>query len=126
MITKEYMDLISMITENTKSKKIVWEETDIKGIFRTRLGQGYITIEKNYFMHNTNSRIIFSVINEKGVEAKSISCNNKESDIVFYNLLHSLYNAAKSSYLKVNETLDSMFEELNSLEKKYIDQITEK
>jgi len=121
MITKEYKDLVDKIISNTKNKKITWEQTSSEQEFKTKIGRGAVTIENRYYIDDiynskTHCRLTFSIINENGIQADSFSSTDEDEDLELYNLLKSLYDIAKDSYLKINETVESMLKELDSLE----------
>lgn len=116
-IEYKYKSLIEQILELTKAGSIAWNPGSFKGSFQTILGKGGITVffmdddpYQSYPAEMPLSYISFS--NERGEVFKSFSVDSPKEEE--YPLFDELFKAARETYVKENETLKSMFSDVQS------------
>lgn len=113
-----YSRIIWEIKDKSKVGLIAWHPSSYADVYEAQLGKGAITI-----MHNLNAAdgctteyeppiATLSFLNERGEVFNSIHCY-KESDTA-YKDLKSIYEYAHNSYMKIDETIQSMFTDLQS------------
>jgi hypothetical protein len=109
MLTDKLKSIIKELTERTVTKKIIWQETSAERGYQTLLPSGSITVEKIF--GTINDHIYFLISNIKGKQIENINVNFGDED---YELLDNLFSAIDRTYLKSDEMLDNLFEEIKN------------
>jgi len=112
MITDKLKNLINELTARTISKNIIWQETSAENGYQTQLPSGSITVEKA--IGNISDHVFLTVLNVKGMQVENLHLKFDEKD---YDILDSLFTAINRSYLKSDEVLDNLFEEIKNPQK---------
>lgn len=109
---------MTMLIEYLKSKTIKrlakWTTTSSETEFVLILNSGRVTIGYYLGYDDSGDRdyiVEIKIYNESGNEIMNFSAN-QDNFPVEYRSLMDLYNAARSSYYKTEETIESMMEEL--------------
>lgn len=116
-----YANIIQDIKEKSHKRLIGWMSSSYEGVYEANLGKGSIMItfdlaEYEEYKSNTkpssNSPIVsLSFLNERGEVFKSIDCySTLDSN---FNDLKEIYESAHNNYMKIDETLQSMLDDLN-------------
>jgi hypothetical protein len=109
MIEDKYIKLIKKLTEMSNNGKVNWNQTSRDTEFKVSLKTGSVTTD--FWKNNgENYSIDFSIRNDKGDSIYHVQADTEEGND--YDLLVALHNSAKSSYFKVDETIENMIEEL--------------
>ena len=113
-----YRRLVLDIKDKSERGLIAWTPSSYADTYQANLGKGVITIMHDLDDHpdcpaDYESPIaVLSFLNERGEIFNSIRCYTAlDTD---YPLLRDIYDATHSNYLKVDETLQSMFDDLNN------------
>lgn len=108
--------LAERIKKNTESKTLSWNPSSRNNSFETKLGDGSVIISFNRDPFSISSYEL-SLFNKSGVNIGSIlafgnidTSGEKDSD---YRLLEEIYTLAEHSSKKFDETLQSMFNDLD-------------
>ncbi|MCD8403920.1 MULTISPECIES: hypothetical protein [Tenacibaculum] len=111
MIEKKHTVLIEKLIKKTASKQAYWTKTSRETEFKLSLKNSVITTD----LWNQNNQNLADIIirNERGDVISQVSFNAEENPEE-YELLKSLHNQARESYYKFDETIEDIFEELNS------------
>jgi len=121
MIKEKYEALIKKLIDATDSGKIEWEKTSSKDEYQTKIGDNAVSI--GFFdpedLANTSIFVTsgvkpkmhyyLNVMNSEGVQVDS---EQRELNDVGYTDLKILYHEARRKYLKVDETLDAILNNL--------------
>ncbi|OQP44881.1 hypothetical protein A4H97_11020 [Niastella yeongjuensis] len=111
MIPENYKALIVKLKQKTLNKETIWSKTSRNEEYKLVLDKGAITIDK--WDSDSVSYIDISIINDRGDVIDRIQVSDGE-ELNDYNLLSELHAAAKRAYYKVDETIKSIFIELDS------------
>lgn len=110
-----YARLLSEIKEKSKKGTISWSPSSFVNTFEAPLGTGSIMIthDTNPTFQNDSSPIAsLSFINERGEVFHSIeSMSILDAE---YSDLKEIYDSAYENYMKIGETLKSMFDDLKN------------
>lgn len=116
---EKYRVLVEKLNSNTLEKKITWETTSLDNQYKVKLGLGSIVLSK-VARRVSRNKIIYlrtyyelEIINDEGSVSNSISLYEKENKDFL--LLKELYINIENTYLKRDETIDSMLDELDKL-----------
>ncbi|HBF88837.1 MAG TPA: hypothetical protein DDX39_09360 [Bacteroidales bacterium] len=109
MLTNKIEQIVELLTNKTLNNSITWTETSGENGYQTQLSSGTITVEKYSSLFVDN--IQFSILNIKGKQIESIKLKEVEDN---YSVLNNLFTAIEKSYLKVDEVLDSIFDEIKN------------
>ena len=111
MIEKQHKALIEKLIEKTTSKKANWVKTSRETEYKLGLKSGAITTD----LWNDNGIDYADLIirNERGDIISQLTFTKIENSIEF-DLLKNLHNQARESYYKFDETIEDIFDELNS------------
>lgn len=101
-------DLIKKLKVNTESGKIEWQKTSRSGEFMVSLGNGAVSADR--WEDSEGEYVDFRILNINGDEIGTWIFSKEETD--GYKKLLNLHNAIKSKYLKIDETLDGLLDEL--------------
>lgn len=113
---EQYINLAEQILNKSKRNLISWNRGNYDDTYQTALGKGVIMIsfdnKEPRFDPEGNQYPLYSLsfINEKGETFYSIYSVDK--DDAYYDLLDKIYKQAHSSYMKIEETLKSMIDDL--------------
>lgn len=108
----KYKTLINKLIQKTQSQKIVWEETSSANCYLTRISQNSITIKKDDASFDNNSNIILAIMDPIGRKIDQQIFSHEMSE---YPLLRTLYDNARSSTVRVKQTLDNLINCLDFL-----------
>lgn len=118
-MTEQYTELINKLIEATKDKRIDWQLSINKDEYKTNVGGNSISIKEHVYDpyaifsdFDKETYAIMSISNISGKEIDSVK-GSKESSPSDYKTLSNLYEIAKRSYNKVDETLDNILKELD-------------
>jgi hypothetical protein len=109
MVTDKLKIIIKELADRTIENKIIWQETSAERGYQTLLPSGSITIEK--VSGTISDHIYFSISNVKGRQIENINLSFADEA---YDLLENLFSAINRSYLKSDEILDNLFEEIKN------------
>lgn len=121
MIKEKYEALIKKLIVATDSGKIEWEKTSSKDEYQTKIGNNAVSVGffdpedlANTFILSTNGgrpkmHYYLDVMNSEGVQVDS---EERELNDAGYTDLKNLYHEARRKYLKVDETLDAILNNL--------------
>lgn len=109
------INIVKDLIEKTKTKKARWYETK-DGQYALALNKGTVIISK-YDNYEVGPGVIFSILNSKGYQIARIDIleNDEEFTADDYLTLISLYDEARKVYHKIDETLDGISREINSI-----------
>ena len=103
-------ELMEKLIKKTKSKDIEWRESTYSpNSFETHFLKGYITVRLLESQFGTIVDLL--IYNNSGNEVLSNSYS-EEFDHENYLLLRELYDLAKSSFYKIDETIEGILDEL--------------
>jgi len=110
MIPKNYQTLIEKLILGTSLKRITWNRTSRPSEYQVNIGSGAITTD--YWEDEQAGRLLvdFSIWNDQGEVIDTLSASEGEEDYV---LIRKLYECAKRSYLKIDDTITDMMNHLN-------------
>lgn len=106
MIEQELKYLIQKLIEKTASKNAIWTRTSRDNEFKLELQNGAVTVDSWF---NNISSADFAIINQNGDIIQRVVLNDDDAD---YQLLIELHELAKRAYFKVDDTIRSIFIEL--------------
>lgn len=109
MIPTNMKDLIRVILEKTKAKKAIWGKTSRPNEFKLSLEKGAVTADCWYDDRGAES-VEFSIYNIYGDRIENFHLEKGDLD---FDLLFDLHTEAKREFYKVDETIDSLFKEVN-------------
>lgn len=115
---EQFIRLTEEILSKNKRNLISWSPSNYSSVYQAPLGKGVIMISFDEDGPHSNPEgnlyPIYSIsfINERG--EKFFSFGAIDEDDLYYELLKEIYQTAHSSYMKIDETLKSMFDDLRS------------
>ena len=104
--------LVAKLIEKTENKMAVWDTTSRDNEFILNLEKSSITTD-SWIMDNSKNCVDLNVRNDKGLIIYSIIYNDIDN-IVEYDYLMNLHSLAKSSFYNIDDTVNDIFNELNS------------
>lgn len=113
MIPEEYLELVEKLTLLTDKHKIRWEETSDASKFKFKGSNVSITIEMGYDFLGNKNFFKFDLLNLLGDQLDSFCIYEKDKD---NDTMSFLYNKARRSALKIEESINSLLGDLNKLE----------
>lgn len=103
-------DLVKRLIAFTENGKLTWEKTSLNTEFKTDLKDGSVSTDNWEDEELGLTRFVdFKIFNSNGDEIGNWIFESSSDDFEFLNQLHS---AVKRKYLKIDETLDGFFNEL--------------
>lgn len=117
MNDQQYDDLLNLIIQKTRAGNIQWSPSSISDTYQANIGIGSVAIfydsDPDTAMQLSEAFPIASLNfrNERGETFKRIQ-SYYTSDPDHYRL-YELYQLAHNAYMKTNETVQSMFDELS-------------
>lgn len=112
MISENLKVLIDKLKKKTESGKAIWSKTSVETEFKLELQKGAITTDKWDDSQNGESLVDLLIINANGDVIERAVFG--ESEPIEYKQLLEVYELAKKSYYKVDETIKTIFDELDS------------
>lgn len=115
-IDSPFKEIIETLTAKTKAGKVKWARTSVDNEFKASLPSGAVSVW--VFNPEPNSMHIgpdadFIVYNNNGSEIKRISITTYDAEE--YTIIENLHTAAYDSYLRKDETLSGLLNDINSL-----------
>ena len=110
MINETDKELIERLIKGTQLKKVVWERTSRESEYKTTLGSSSITTDNWNDQINHIMKVDFAIWNSNGDNIYTITADTRDEN---YDEIMKLYVAAKSSYLKVDETISDIMSHRN-------------
>ena len=122
MIESPYKEIIDGLVKSTKAKKITWFKTSTQNEFKANLPSGSVSVwvdqpEDIFATRITLASIPkadFVIYNHNGDEVHKVQVNNRGS--VEYDEIYGLHGLAKQSYLRSDETISGLLNDLGQLE----------
>ncbi|MGH7451480.1 MAG: hypothetical protein ACREAE_03170 [Nitrosopumilaceae archaeon] len=109
----KYKQIIALLIRKTEAGRAKWRETSVKQQFSTKLESGTILIEPALDKTGNVTVFILSILNDTGDRVFSLTVSPlKEKDD--FSLVSRLYDTIQRKHYKVDETLDSILDELKS------------
>jgi len=109
----KYKQIVALLIRKTADGRAKWRETSAKQQFSTKLESGTILIESTLNKTDNGPVFILSVLNDTGDRVFSLTVSPlKEKDD--FNLVSRLYDTIQRKHYRVDETLDSILDELKS------------
>lgn len=109
MIPSNMIDLIKALVDKTKSKEAIWGKTSRPNEFKLYLEKGAITTDC-WNDEREGEFVGFAVYNVYGDRIDNFYAEKGEPE---FDMLMDLHNAAKREFYKVDETISSLFSEIN-------------
>ncbi len=109
MIPNNYQKLIDKLIDKTQRNQAIWDKTSRENEYKLELGKGSITVDN--WEHEFEMHVDINLRNDRGDIVDSIS---RTKGTVDYDSIMQLHTVAKKSFYKVDETIDSIFKELDS------------
>ncbi len=111
-----YNSLIKEIKEKSYAGLISWVPSSYNSTYQAEVGKGIIMVMLDLEQDNNNpfDEPIASLTfhNDRGEAFHSINCYTFVDPL--YEDIKDIYEAAHNSYMKIDETLQSMIEDLNT------------
>ncbi|CCG53698.1 Protein of unknown function [Flavobacterium indicum GPTSA100-9 = DSM 17447] len=109
MISENIKILIDKLKKKTESGQAIWTKTSRDTEFKLELQKGAIVTDN--WEDGQGFFVDLAILNENGEIIERDFFNVNEED---YKTLYEVYLLAKNSYYKVDETLKTIFDELDS------------
>ena len=121
---EKYQQIVSMLLTLTSEERVEWEKTS-GNEYKVNIGNNYITIlyhEANPFVVIANAApdkdfLKLLLWNQNGELIDEVKIEKRDFASTDYDNLMALYVAARRSYGKVYDTLDSIISDLNKVYK---------
>lgn len=113
----QYKWLATEIRLKSQQGLIPWSPSNYQDTYEASLGKGAIIITYNDLSEGyceEHPVYTLSFVNERGDVFHSMNAFSKDQLSPDYDLLKDIYEFAHRSYMKIDETLRSMFEDINS------------
>lgn len=113
---KKYEELVSKLKDSTAKRKLVWEKTSRENEYQTAIGGNAISVlyhEKDFIsmtLNNDETYMSLLIWNNKGENIDEVRIKEGKYD---FDVLKELYDSARRSYMKVEETLDDILSNLD-------------
>jgi hypothetical protein len=112
MIPENISSLIEKLKQKTSNKQANWLKTSRENEFKLELNKGAITTD-NWNHKDVGMMVDFAILNEYGDEVERIMVIEAE-EIEDYKFVLELHNLAKREYYNVDDTIKTIFDELDS------------
>lgn len=121
---EKYQQIVSMLLTLTSEERVEWEKTS-GNEYKVNIGNNYITIlyhEANPFVVIANAApdkdfLKLLLWNQNGELIDEVKIEKRDFGSTDYDNLMALYVAARRSYGKVYDTLDSIISDLKKVSK---------
>ncbi len=110
MIEEKYKKIIDKLVE--KSKNVIWNKTSRDAEFKVILKTSTITTDR-WVDEEGEDCVDFIIRNQRGDMIAMLMYSDKD-DKEEYNYLRRLHDCAKNSYYKIEDTIEDIFNELDS------------
>lgn len=110
---KQYSELLNLILQQTRNGNIQWTPSSIADTYLANIGIGSVTIFNDSDPSQNIDQVPIASLsfrNERGETFNSIVCYDEYDPD--YPRLSELYQLAHDSYMKTDETIQSMFSDL--------------
>lgn len=107
-MNERIIDLINRLIKNTEQGQVEWQRTSRDNEFKIDLKNGAVSTD-SWTDDNTLELIDFRVYNIIGDQIGSWVLSSSEDG---YDLIKELHSTVNRKYLRIDETLDGMLEEL--------------
>lgn len=111
MIPQNIYTLINALTEKTDAKHAIWEKTSRPNEFKIILGAGALTID-NWEDNKFLDYFEIAIYNNNGDKIEKFIVTNDDDDEFL--ILQDLHNSVKREYYKVDETITSLLNEIET------------
>lgn len=108
-MSEEILKLIELLTEKTKQRNVIWNETSVEDQFKLNFDESYVLVNKNWQGGNY-STFTFELRNKEGKILDVLDTNEQNQ---YNELVSNLYDNIINSYYKVEETYKSIFNKLS-------------
>ncbi len=108
----KFLDLTKRIYDKTKHNLINWTPGSSLNSYQAVLGNGAILIwiNEQYPEDYDKPLIGLTFINDRGECIGTVNCySSSDSD---YEILNQIYSSAVNNYMKIDETIKSMYDDL--------------
>ena len=112
----QFIQLTYEILTKSRENLISWSPSNYASTYQAKLGKGIIMISydsevsRNDNDGNPCSIYSISFLNERGQTFYSFGV--LDEDDIYFDILKEIYYCAHSSYMKIDETLKSMFDDI--------------
>lgn len=111
----KFLDLAQRIYDKTKRNALNWTPGSTANSYQTPLGSGAVLVwynmqEEQYPADYDVPLVGLTFLNDRGENIGSVDCF--DSTDTNYEILCQIYNLAENSYMKIDETIKSMYDDL--------------
>lgn len=111
----KFLDLAQRIYDKTKRNALNWTPGSTANSYQTPLGSGavlvwYNTVEEQYPIDYDPPLVGLTFLNDRGETIGVVNCFDTTDSI--YEMLNRIYNLAENNYMKIDETIKSMYDDL--------------
>jgi hypothetical protein len=105
--------LLAALTKKSLNNETVWSKTSGDNEFKIILSKATLTIDK--WLDEDGENYDVKIYNEDGEEIESIhSMESEDFDNENFKLLQGLHDAVSKTFYKIDETIDSILDELEN------------
>jgi hypothetical protein len=115
MIADKIASLIMALKDQTESGTITWDTTNRTTEYIVQFNSGSITTDAWHHEEANRDYADFIIYNANGEKIETLQFS-KQSDNADYTILSELYKTIQRKLLKVDETIESIFNELKDKE----------
>lgn len=118
MEDRRYIELARLIIEKTNERKVSWQPSSSNHTYQAIIGMGAVLVYLDLYANNgciegIESPIGYiSFLNNRRESIHNITVFNEDDEN--FAIIQDLYNQARESYLNTDETIKSMFDELEN------------
>ncbi len=113
MISENIISIIEKLSEKTHSNLVEWNKSSGVDGFKLVLKVGSISIDK-FFTSDENCWIMdLTILNERG-ETIERYLKSQVEEVEGYNYLETFYSLVRRKYLKADETIKNLLDELDN------------
>lgn len=111
----KFLDLAQRIYDKTKRNSLNWIPGSTANSYQTPLGTGAVLVWFNTLDDQCSADYLMPLVgltflNDRGENIGTVNCFDLTDSN--YELLNQIYNLAENSYMKIDETLKSMYDDL--------------
>lgn len=111
MTESRYVVLIDKLIQKTEEGQTVWRKAERDSAFRLNFRRGNIVID--HWTGDNNSELVDMIIyNERGEKVDSLNFGDIAGQVEYSRLIE-LYNLVRRRYLRIEETIEGLLEELD-------------
>lgn len=112
MITTKVQKIIELLKSKTVSNQAIWNKSSGYEGYQLITQNGSVSIDNFFDEQDNQETISFKIFNDNGEVIESFYVGSRtEKDE--YDIMFDFYSTIRRKYLKVDETLDSFFNELS-------------